>query len=409
MFFSDRTRFPRGLRLRQCPVFILLLFASVLFGACNQHLSRTRQDIYVYTEAARYDTISFTLDSLHIQPDQVHNGMGGGYFSWFIKGDRSYLAVSTTDANSLDVYSLDDRRYVDSVATTNEPGRCNTTWSVRMKDTASCYVLTEASDLYFVHPGGRDSLINLNSTSAMKQNGMDVTVNLKHHNELTFSGEGRYLYFPVEYRRTHSRQEQRLMGRLDQETGEVAFTGIYRPDFLYKIDYGLLRNNIYHHVTDTCIYYSFEPVAEVWRYRFDTDTIWRHRVVSRYQDYETKPLPFERSPETQQLLLKHMLHSPYYTDLIYDPFRECFYRFHHLALPKLMKDGLPPTRRHKRVSLMVLDRNLDILGEVMLPPPCRFVYFSVPTRDGLVINYGPMNDPPSEGIPLLRVAWETRK
>ncbi len=385
-----------------------LLLAVVFTGACNQHLSRTRQDIYMYTEAARYDTISFAFDSLHIQPDQVYNGMGGGYFSWYIRGDRSYMAVSTTDANSLDIYSLDDLCYVDSVPVTGDPGRCSTTWSVRMSDTTSCYLLTEEGDLYFVHPGGRDSLVNLNRIPAMVEHRMDVTVNLKHHNELTFSSDGRYLYFPVEYRRRHRQEEQRLLGRLDQQTGELVFTGIYRPDFLYKIDYGLLRNNVYHYVTDSCVYYSFEPVGEVWRYRFGTDTIWRHRVVSRYQERETRPLSFERTPETQRLLLKHMLHSPYYTDLIYDPFRECFYRFHHHALPQLMEDGLPPTRRHKRVSLMVLDRNLDILGEVMLPSPCTFVYFSVPTQDGLVINYGPMMDPPGEGIPLLRVAWGYR-
>lgn len=389
---------------------LLSITLLLCFGcSCNRNMAGYRTEKYCYREVESFDTLDFTFDDFYFPPSQVYRGMEGGYFTHLAAREKDYLIVSTWGSTALDIYDIDDQCFVNFLQISDHQGTCNTTWSVRFTDTASFYLLLEDGHLCFQQPQRRDTIINLDKTESMTSYNMNVTGNLRHHNPLTLSADGRYVFFPVEYRRKHRKPEQKLMGRLDLLTGQVEFTGIYRPDFLTEKDYGLLRNNIYHHVTDSCIYYSFEPVAEVWKYHFETDSVHRHIVKSKYQTRETKPIPFERSPETIRLLLKHHLHSPYYSDLIYDPYRECFYRFHHHALPRLMDDGFPPANYHKRVSVMVLDRDLNTLGETILPQPCSFVYFAIPTKEGLLINHGPMGRNTSEGIPMLRIGWNVKE
>ncbi len=382
--------------------YLIGFFVLVTATACSPKTADLRQNKYGYRSTVVYDSLDFVLDSFYFPADQVHHRMGSGYYTNMIYEGRDYLILSRFGGGGLDMYDLDEMRFVDSFHVSNDSMKCSTTWTTSFKDKERFYLLSNDGNLYLYHSGGRDSLINLDQLEGMAHNLMNVTTNIKSHNQIAFSG--RFLFFPVEYRRKAPHDEQRLMARLDQQTGELIFTGIFRPGLFREVDYGVLRNNITHYVTDSCIYYAFEPIAEVWQYKFENDSVFKYPVRSKYQEEDTKPIWFERTPQTQSLLLDHVLLSPYYTRLIYDPYKKCFYRFHHHASNN-SRPNVQSNDWEKRVSVMVLDAAMNTLGETILPEVCSFVYFAVPTKDGLIVNHGPIHEPVEKGIPMLKIKW----
>ena len=90
------------------------------------------------------------------------------------------------------------------------------------------------------------------------------------------------------------------------------------------------------------------------------------------------------APIIQQM--SHMDENPHYLSIIHDKYRECTYRYFYPGVK--LKDNEDPRKmfeNRKRFSIMILDENLDIVGETMMPDNTYNPFMSFVAEDGLYI------------------------
>jgi hypothetical protein len=91
-------------------------------------------------------------------------------------------------------------------------------------------------------------------------------------------------------------------------------------------------------------------------------------------------------------------------ELVYDKHKKCYYRFFALqnVLTKTNKAFLIPTKT-RRMSLMVLDENFNLIGETLLPKNCLAIFFAVASKQGLFVNNGPLTKAKENGWNILKI------
>lgn len=69
------------------------------------------------------------------------------------------------------------------------------------------------------------------------------------------------------------------------------------------------------------------------------------------------------------LLMEKFILSPHYQRVIYDSYRNVYYRLFEPAMPQKNKDGYYNTLDDKKLVLMIFDSDFKIIGEILLPTP----------------------------------------
>lgn len=83
---------------------------------------------------------------------------------------------------------------------------------------------------------------------------------------------------------------------------------------------------------------------------------------------------------------KHYLTSPNYEPLFYNPFTKYYYRIFHPALDELNEQGLLNTESDKKCVLMILNQEMELIDEVLLPINRMQILKLYPTKSGVKIS-----------------------
>ena len=109
----------------------------------------------------------------------------------------------------------------------------------------------------------------------------------------------------------------------------------------------------------------------------------RIKAKSRYIDSpdEEQPLNVQKGPQLNLELAR-------YGDLMYDPYREVYYRF---AYPKTELDDKinwmgKAVYGRKKFSVIILDKDFQIIGETLFPEAIYNPYASFVSKEGLYIS-----------------------
>lgn len=96
--------------------------------------------------------------------------------------------------------------------------------------------------------------------------------------------------------------------------------------------------------------------------------------------------------------------SPAYLGLLYDPYRELIYRFVKLKYSVEGSDDLHKTNRYPgKLSIMIFDENLKLIGEKKLKKDTYYWKNSFVTRDGLYLN---TNNPHNKAFTSERLSFD---
>ncbi len=131
--------------------------------------------------------------------------------------------------------------------------------------------------------------------------------------------------------------------------------------------------------------YSFESDHWIYTSSFDGLDVRKVKAKSRYIDR----IKVEKRPDDTYLAVKRNLELPRYGDLIYDPYREVYYRFAHPeveedpALGKYLRRSL---FGRKAFSVIILNKDLDIIGETLFPEAIYNCSTFFVHKDGLYIS-----------------------
>ena len=129
--------------------------------------------------------------------------------------------------------------------------------------------------------------------------------------------------------------------------------------------------------------YSFYVDEDILVTSIDHAEVKRIKAKSRYIDSpdEEQPLNAQKGPQLNLELAR-------YGDLMYDPYREVYYRF---AYPKTELDDKinwmgKSVYGRKKFSVIILDKDFQIIGETLFPEAIYNPYASFVSKEGLYIS-----------------------
>jgi hypothetical protein len=130
------------------------------------------------------------------------------------------------------------------------------------------------------------------------------------------------------------------------------------------------------------IVYGFSASDSI--YVLKDEKISRHFCKSTFMT-ERHPYP-DDSLGHFSFLERYDINEPRYIGLIYDPYRNYYYRIVFHAIPFEKPDGMTVnTFADKPFSVMILDENFSVLNEIV-PDNKRFVPVLIPVKDGLLLK-----------------------
>ena len=158
------------------------------------------------------------------------------------------------------------------------------------------------------------------------------------------------------------------------------------------------------------IVYSFRYSHTLYEYDVDTGDIRKVVAKSRYLPDEKAMSPFNRLNNRQSDGLDEACEMPYYRHFYYDTYRKVFYRFAYPPAKCEIKDNLKDYYFMGRntASFMVLDEDLNVISETLLPEDRFNTGTTFINKDGLWISCNHMLNPGLDEDHLQFVRFELK-
>ncbi len=110
------------------------------------------------------------------------------------------------------------------------------------------------------------------------------------------------------------------------------------------------------------------------------------QIKSKFHSSDAELLPRKETDPIR--LMAHMISSPIYDNLVYDPYRELIYCFFLAPIPYKIKDNTFNSFGDKPLSILVLDKNFNLLDEWVLSQKTYTNQLAFVTSRGLYILKG---------------------
>ena len=187
-------------------------------------------------------------------------------------------------------------------------------------------------------------------------------------------------------------RKKKLTYSIDLKTGKSTFSEIgypeeYLSDGVKQLDFSMARAGdklVYSFIADHKLYVSDLKGNP-------TDTI---QAKSQFLNagFETLSDATDRSA-TQRFLYA----SDRYERLLYDEYRGVFYRFVYPKVEVESEDEINQLRRFPRkFAVMILDKDLNVLGETLMPENTYYPSNSFVSENGLFISISHPDNPANE-------------
>ncbi|WP_027001414.1 DUF4221 family protein [Hugenholtzia roseola] len=176
-------------------------------------------------------------------------------------------------------------------------------------------------------------------------------------------------------------------------------TGEY--DLRFKGDDSPYTKAAWVEMEDICFNYSFDTKSILISYAMDENIYLKGlekesksiKKLAKSRDLEQIPnLSSEQRYESRPSDI--FFESPSYKFIITDPYRKVYYRAVASAIEARNQEGAMRKYVDKPISFVILDENLNIIGESEIKPTNRFVpYFYFITQEGLWLSEGHYRNP----------------
>lgn len=147
------------------------------------------------------------------------------------------------------------------------------------------------------------------------------------------------------------------------DTVQATYPPRYRTDCNHGWHFRAFRA-----ITPNSHVYSFSAEGDLYVYDMQTKT---YTAKSARSQYDTIPFPcvndLQKKETNNDDRVRHFNLSPNYGNIIYDPYRQLYYRFFYPALPEKNTEGFYNDLNDKEAVLMVFDKDFRLLTEWLLP------------------------------------------
>lgn len=381
--------------MKQTSLIIILAYLFVLGCATN------KKNFYTYIEGKYPDTttqkVLIKVDSFFI-PNAVFDSTDAAFWQVAQVGDTAYSFLCNRHTERFEVYNLDNPRLVWSLpykSILDENELHMQIWGMHFHNLDTVFIFEDQHILGLNKNGifyskqinqlaAKQKFVpyrlfsyNMNSIWDNQKQGFWIqghcgTCN-KDKNPETYFKAPIEVFIPID-------------SSINWDTLQATYPPRYQSDrnhgWLHKAHRAIAPNQ---HV------YSFSAESDVYIYDLKNRTYTAKAARSKYDTSQfvcMNDLP--KSKQNSDGRLEHFILSPNYTQIIYDPYREMFYRFFHIKQEAQKEDGTYNEIDDQEIVLMVFDKDFKLLTEWKWPHN-RYNYLSASVgKKGLyLLHRGP--------------------
>ena len=176
------------------------------------------------------------------------------------------------------------------------------------------------------------------------------------------------------------------------------------------VNNGSLTVHAHRCLANDKIVYSFWFSHTLYEYDVNTGAIRKAVAKSRYLPDEKTLSPFNRLNDRQTDGFDEICEMPYYRHFYYDKYRKVFYRFAYPSAKSEIKENLLEYffMGRNTASIMVLDEDLNVISETLLPEDRFNTGTTFINKDGLWISCNHMLNPNLDEDHLQFVRFELK-
>jgi|GEM_PF-2491127 len=220
--------------------------------------------------------------------------------------------------------------------------------------------------------GGIKRVFNLRGSSNMSRETVSATCAVGNQNLLPLRGQNFFfLRWPDGFVTDKSVRKQPFLGQLDLATGKVELLPAHYPTLYHENHWSIIHMEAGITRTPQGFVFNFPASDSVYAWQDGKTTA--HYAASRSINSPIKLV--ESVPTTEAGLHRPIIEQQCYAGLGYDPYRQVYYRIAWHPHDDLSNVGnILRIYAEKTCSIIILDKDLRIIGETLLP---RDRYFSM--------------------------------
>ena len=365
-------------------IIIFYLLAGILFVGCNSH-SRKEQNKEDYDIQITNDSLVIPIDKTTKQPDPAW------FFHHTFKGKEYISCLNKHENYEIIIMNLSGQRIYKKVTLKEEgPNGCGRVSGYYMQSLDSIYVTpTFRRKIYLVNSQGK---IQKTYDYSDCQNCKTVTPYFSSPSAVMEFKDSRKIRLTQNILGNWQKVDKQelkntpLLLDYNLKTGKSKKSSMTWPSLNPRIQHSLIVK-----FTQSPKYniYSFSGNHNLFLLKEESH-LEKKLCKSQYID---EFIPYE-SLDGMGEIFRWYCRNPYYGDLAYDPYRELYYRFVYPGINISKGDNVKKLNNYKKVfSIMVLNENLEVMCEKMMPENTfKFNSYFV-SKDGLYLFENHIENP----------------
>ncbi len=245
------------------------------------------------------------------------------------------------------------------------------------------FLINETGDLLSTFRIGSDDLYNRSKNTELAYKGLYVSTAMMPH----FYNDCLYISSVVvgDLRPDERRQVQI---KLNLSNGTSSLGDLVLPDGYFN-NYGGLHYYIYastSHLSDNKIIYSFPISPDIYIHSLSSNVVYKKSAPSKYIQFIQEYDESEYSDSPSMPNGEYFMRNPSFGVILYDQFRDLYYRFALLPVDKKNVDYDAKDKPTKQISIVVYDSEFRYLGETLLERNLYWPNSAFVSKEGLNIQ-----------------------
>ncbi|GIV44846.1 MAG: hypothetical protein KatS3mg035_1969 [Bacteroidia bacterium] len=324
-----------------------------------------------------FDTILISLP----KKSNYHQGIGNTFFD---KNNHEILCLYDSKDLTIDFFSLDSLSFIRSLLLKKHINNYGPLNSFYVHDEDSVICLFEKS--ICIINSNNEAIFNYEINNFQSDNLPQQY--FKNYNTHEIYYKDNNIYLPTTCYMCPSIKDIYHVNRESKFNiykKEITPLNILYPKEYTLYNYGF-ANAISRVITDSLMVYNFNAIPDLFVYTLNGQFIKRVKISSKYSIKEFSKKDFKNSSKyDSDENLDNLVRENIYEKLIYDKYRQLFYRFVSLGIPLKNEDLTYNDINKKPIILQVIDSKFNLIKEINLGAEKINPLISFGTKNGIII------------------------
>jgi hypothetical protein len=347
---------------------------------------------------ARAEYTLSAIDTINIRIDSLTNNFNPTYqFSEL--GTLKILSVYNPRVHRIEIYDTHEQNLLSLIRLNTEgPDGIPELSGLYIHTLDSIFLFTLEMNFIFLIDSSGSIIDRVDLNPSLSTDGIQYEMLVEEYFDVSYTPELGILTFwaaPFIDRETSKFYQYPVVFDFDINENKILKNYGYYPESYRKRNVYFLNHRLIRSVTESYEIHGFEASHELFVY----DKVTKELLKEVYSKSKYLPDQIESSTSsgraqlTLQEQVNHNIKTGRYKKLIYDKTNDLLYRF--VRHPQELKgaDGLLNSKIGSTLSIMILDQELGVAGEVLLPANVFVDHFSFVSGGVLWVNANHPSNP----------------